>query len=177
MRELLSKIMIRTVQFICRINAPFSIKKMTERACEDIISKARVGDILLVRTEGELTTAFQPEYWTHAALVLTDKLVVEATTKGVRLTDIMYVVARVDDAALYRPDYVRDQSIVQAEALKMVNMEYDYEFKKENARYYCFELVAELIRFIATKSPVSEKKTILGKKWLASSFTHFERIA
>lgn len=177
MRELLSKIMIKTVQFICRINAPFSIKKMTERACEDIIDKAKVGDVILVRTEGELTTVFQPEYWTHAALVLTDRLVVEATTKGVRLTDIMYVLARVDDAAAYRPDYTKDQSAVQTEALKMVNMKYDYEFKEGNNKYYCFELVATLLNFITTKSPVSEKKTLLGKKWLASSFTHFERIA
>ena len=177
MRELLSKIMIKTVQFVCRINAPYSIKKMTEAACEDIMSKSKVGDVLLVRTEGELSTVLQPEYWTHAALVLTDRLVVEATTKGVRLTDIMYVIARVDDAALYRPDYARDPSAVQPEALKVVNMKYDYEFKKDNSKYYCFELVAYLLQFIVTKTPVSEKKTLLGKKWLASSFTNFERIA
>jgi len=169
MRKFISEIVADTVKLICRVNAPYSIKEMTEKRCEDIIKAASTGDIILIRTKGEFTTALQPDYWTHSMIFPGTNLVVEATTKDVKLTNAMYALARTDDAILLRPKFKFDKVDMTKYALSRVNAHYDFSFDESDEKFYCHELTTKV--FMNSSSITIPKcKTLLGEKWLPKSF-------
>lgn len=169
MRKFISEIVADTVKLICRVNSPYSIKEMTEKRCVGIINAASVGDIILIRTKGEFTTALQPDYWTHSMVYLGTNFVIEATTKDVKLTNIMYALARTDDAILLRPKFRFDEVDMTKYAISRVNAPYDFSFDSSDKAFYCHELVAKV--FMNSSSiTIPKVKTLLGEKWLPKSF-------
>ena len=155
--------------FICRINMPYSQHKMTEEMCDKIIQSVQLGDVLLIRTNGELTTLMQPSKWTHSVLVLTQMHAFEATTKGTRLTDLMYILARCDEAMLLRPKFLINNDHMVEYALPLVNRPYDFKFESSDEELYCHEATSKILEH-ASGVEIPQVDTPLGKKWLPDSF-------
>ena len=148
---------------------PFSQHKMTEEACDNIIQRVQLGDVLLIRTNGELTTLLQGQKWTHSALVLTQTHAFEATTKGTRLTDLMYILARCDEATLLRPKFLVNNDHMVEFALTLVNRPYDFTFESSDEELYCHEATARILSH-SSGVAIPQVDTPLGKKWLPDSF-------
>ena len=169
MRKFISEIIADTVRFLCRINSPYSIKEMTQERCIEIIKAAKVGDVILLRTKGELTTLLQGQKWTHSCIVVDNISLLEAVTTNVRNTIIMYALARCDEAILLRPTKYVDTLALQNYARSRLNYPYDFSFDSSDEAYYCHELVAKALKESA-KVEVPKVKTPLGEKYLPDSF-------
>ena len=147
---------------------PYSQHKGSEELAQSIIDKAQCGDILLIRTEGELTTSFQPSYWTHSLVCLNNKHAIEAKITGVRVSDLMYVLARCDDAKLIRPTLKIDTDKLIDYALSQTGKEYDFDFS-DDGKFYCHELTSQCI-YASSQIVFNKIKTPVGFKFLPESF-------
>ena len=169
MRKFISEIVADTVRFLCRINSPYSIKEMSQERCIEIINAAKVGDVILLRTKGELTTVFQPSKWTHSCVLIDYMYVLEAVTTNTRMSSLMYVLARCDEAILLRPNKDVDKFILQEYARNRLNYPYDFSFDSSDKAFYCHELVAKALRE-SSGFEIPKVKTLLGEKYLPDSF-------
>lgn len=169
MSKFISEIVADTVRFLCRINSPYSIKEMSQERCLDIINKSDIGDVILLRTKGELTTLFQPSKWTHSCIVVDGISLLEAVTTNVRNTCMIYALARCDEAILLRPNQYVDVLVLQEYARSRLNYPYDFSFDSNDKAFYCHELVAKALRE-ASGIEIPKVKTLLGEKYLPDSF-------
>lgn len=169
MNKKIAEILSKGVQLICRVNAPFSQHKMTEERCDEILQHVQAGDVILIRTLGELTTMFQPSAWTHSLLAVTNTHAFEAKITGTRLSDMMYVLARSDAAILLRPRFLVNIDHMVEYALTLVNKPYDFSFESSDEAYYCHEACARILSH-ASGIELPQIDSPLGKKWLPDSF-------
>lgn len=130
---------------------------------DEQVSKAlrilRAGDILLSYESGRPTSWFIQGYYDHAAIVTSDRCVMEAVgdkfekqgrrkinTGGVRKVSLRDWLSKKDSFAIIRPIY-RDKfdkkiNFLAAEtSLYYQGLGYDYYFSKNNHKVYCSELV------------------------------------
>lgn len=165
MRQLFIKIVV----FICRINMPFLQPKMKDEEVESIISKLKPSMVILVRREGELTNLFQPDHFTHAALVISSDHCIEAKTTGTVITNLTYLLSRVDEVIVLEPRFLTNNESMIDMALKFVNRPYDYSFQDGDDKVYCFELVAHILEHCSGVE-IPKCDTKLGMKFLPDSF-------
>ncbi|MGA1236867.1 MAG: YiiX/YebB-like N1pC/P60 family cysteine hydrolase, partial [Limisphaerales bacterium] len=138
---------------------------ITESVLEELRGQLRPGDILLVRTEGKVTTALLPGFWAHAAIALgtgeqrvglelTEEMrgrlavggrfghVLEGLAPRVQINPLEQCLAA-DHVLVLRPN-VSAQSMQEAlqEALGHFGLPYDFEFDFTlNTRVVCTGLV------------------------------------
>jgi len=129
-------------KLIGKLHVPFSRKKITAKDFEACLELMQPGDILLTRTRGELTNLFIPGEWPHAAIVVSDGLIVEAVERGVVSTKPFDFFRKRDFVKLIRPEVGEiGRKTAALKASLLVGRSYDYNFHSENEEYYCSELV------------------------------------
>jgi uncharacterized protein YycO len=126
---------------------PFSKKRITGKEYYEIRDNIDPGAVLLTSTCGELSNFINPSEWKHGGLYIGGdkvKWVIEATGKGVIVTDLVTFMLQKDKIAVYEPSgFTKDQKLqVAEESKKHIGQEYDYAFKVNNDKYYCFEFIA-----------------------------------
>jgi uncharacterized protein YycO len=101
------------------------------------------GMIWLTRMEGEATNLFIPGFWTHAAIAVDDKAVIQATSSGVVATDLISFLLTKDYVGLFDPLFgdATEHAFAAAWAAKQIGAPYDYEFGMDVKAFYCSELV------------------------------------
>lgn len=161
--------LIRFVTFICRINMPFLQPKMTEENVERILKILKPSMVILTRRNGEFTNWFQPEFFTHGVLVITEDHCIEAKTTGTVITNLSYLLSRCDKCIVLEPRFLVNNETLVTHALEYVNKNYDYAFEDSEDKLYCFEAVAHLLEK-CSGIEIPKAKTLLGEKWLPSSF-------
>ena len=99
--------------------------------------------IWLTRMEGEATNLFIPGFWTHAAIVVDDKAVIQAISSGVVATDLISFLLTKDYVGLFDPTFADagGHTLAAAWAAKQIGAPYDYEFGMNVKAFYCSELV------------------------------------
>lgn len=109
-----------------------------------IIDIIQPGDILLRRVDGYLSTMFIPGYWSHAGLYVDSGDVIHAIGIGVIKEDILDF-CRCDAITILRIKNSSKEMINNA--IKFAIKEeidkigYDYQFRDNNGKVYCTELV------------------------------------
>ena len=128
---------------IGKVHAPFSHKRVTGPDVFSVQKKMIPGTILLSYTRGELTNLFIPGTFTHAAIALDERWIVEAVGDGVRQNDIISFMTSKDRVvALYLkgpPSNVMERAAGLASI--SIGAPYDYLFESGNRAFYCSELV------------------------------------
>lgn len=169
----------KIVKFFSKIHLPFSRKKVSEKLIEQFLKDLKNGDSVLTHVSGELTN-FGLDHWSHKATYY-DGYFYESTTEGVKKTHPIYFMAKKDDLLHLRPKFkISFDSFIYFLSSK-IDHSYDFEFEDNDDEFYCFELVAlAYLNSSLEKISIEKKKTLLGHKYLASSFInspHFEIIA
>ena len=155
MKDLILKALKPVLKFIAPIGLPK--RKFNGKDYDVVIENLQVGDILLTKTNYELTNLFNPIDLAHAAIVVDvgeGLKVVEALGKGVVITHLFDFFRRKDLVHLYRFKEFKDIHPVDIsrKALNYVGYAYDYNFKheakreKRNVKLYCYELVIRVIQ-------------------------------
>jgi uncharacterized protein YycO len=126
-----------------KTHMPWSHKRIKNAEVKALKKLCRPGDVIVTRTEGELSDLVIPGYFKHAALVLDQDTVIEATGRGVHASDIVDFLMSKDEIALLRPLFATaDESDLAAGFARMlVGRPYDYQLDPANEAYYCSEVI------------------------------------
>lgn len=126
------------------IHAPWTHKRLSYDDVVCLKGLLRVGDIILTRTDGELTTLTIPGYWKHAIVYIGQDKVVEGVAPFVRENWLANVVMKTDYISVMRMKDSSDQecyTLVEY-ALSCVGKKYDFGLKIwDEEEEYCSEIV------------------------------------
>ncbi|MEI6884988.1 MAG: YiiX/YebB-like N1pC/P60 family cysteine hydrolase [Bacteroidota bacterium] len=115
----------------------------TPRSLEPFIGLLQPGMVILSHKKYELTNWFIRGYWTHAAIYINDKYVIEAISKGVVKKELKTFINTVDDFIILKPKFC-DQAVMK-EAVDfvetIVGYPYNFTFRSRKESFYCSELV------------------------------------
>lgn len=136
---------------ISKIHSPWNKKKITGQHITSIIPYLRPGAVLITRVNGELANLFIPGDYKHAAIVgpyqhsgdIRDMYVIEATTHGVKQTDLISFMVSKDSLALLYPCFCDGIAMLEASDIckRQTGMAYDFKFEPNNNAFYCSELI------------------------------------
>lgn len=123
------------------------------------------GMIWLTHIDGEASGLLIPGFWSHAAVAVDDRSVVQATgDQGVVITDLVSFLLSKDYVILLRPSFATDAQMgaAAAWAAKQVGAPYDYDFGGGTTKaFYCSELVwASYREAVGSDVPFMLEKTL-----------------
>lgn len=131
------------------IHAPYTHKALCYEDVLGIRRQIQEGDILIDRTNGELTTAVIPGFWKHAMVYIGEDRVIEAVGEGVRSSWLVDAVMKTDNMAVLRKKggLTPTQKLLLKDWLsQQVGKEYDFEMNTgSNKKFYCSELAVKAI--------------------------------
>ncbi len=101
------------------------------------------GMVVLTHRNYECSSLFIPGYWTHAAMVLSPGLIIDATRKGVRKNPLDTFFSSVDDFIVLKPGFCRFDVMKKAsyKVLKQVGFPFSYDFRNSGNAFYCSGLI------------------------------------
>lgn len=121
----------------------------------------RPGMVILTHKNFKFTNLFMDGYWSHAAIIVSEDHVVEATGKGVVKTEIEEFISSCDDFVVLKPTFCNEYNMKQAGeyAQKVIGCRYNFNFRPSKNAFYCSELVywayAKTCNWYDAKSSIS----------------------
>lgn len=151
--KVMKKLTSSFARLIGPIHAPFTHKPFTYESVIELENNLEIGDILLTRTHGEMTTLVIPGHWKHAIVYAGSGMVVEAVGNGVRLNHLANVVMKTDNIVALR----KKGGITASKKYELtlwleeqIGIPYDYEMNTEgDDAFYCSELAAKAMDLVA----------------------------
>lgn len=154
---------------------PYTHKQITGDHYHMLKEKIRTGDVILTKTNGELSNIINPNKIKHGAIFVGDiysngiLYVLEAVGRGVVLTDLVTFLTTKDLLIVSRPktDIQKDlfSQALKGIALKVLNTPYDFIFNIGKEAFYCFELVAFCLNTTDTSLKIKPDE-IAPEKWI-----------
>lgn len=153
----------------------FKKKTFNSAQYHAVRTNARLGDVILSKSNGFFLNWLNPSSpYKHGAIVteITKHriFVTEAISSGVVKTELYDFFKGKNLIGLYRFQNAEsvDMEEVANKAETFLNCPYDYAFKENNRKFYCFELIVQAFSAIPSIIfyPV---KTLFGNKYLAQS--------
>ncbi len=154
---------------LSHIHMPYSRKLITGKDFRNIEAMAKPGQVILSKTNGELSNLFIPGFWSHAGIISPDgKHVIEAKTANTAKTDLVdFCMINKDYICLLDPVFLSDAAKLAAAIYaeeEEVGLPYDFEMSLSNIKkLYCSELVYKAYLFADEKIPF-KPRSILGQE-------------
>jgi uncharacterized protein YycO len=145
---LLARLIKPFTKWIGKVHSPWTHKHVKWVDAQGLYELIEPGDVLISATFGELTYPLTPGPFKHAAIISTDRMVIEAIGQGVSCGSVMQFLITKDRVCLLRPtwcDNVARRGAAKT-AIQKVGLPYDYEFTQGNGSYYCSELITDCYR-------------------------------
>lgn len=160
---------------------PFTRKKVTGYHYFLFRDLIEVGTVLLTKTEGEFSNYINPvsKDIKHGGLYIGQidgiPTVIEALGKGVKLTDLVSFLTSKDRVIGLKPSFINetDKVFIPTEANKLVGLPYDYYFKSDNKKFYCFELIVNIFKSVKP-SVILEKEEIVKEYFIYDESTFLD---
>jgi hypothetical protein len=110
---------------------------------EPHIGKLAPGMIILSHKNYELTNWFISGYWTHIAVIASEKHIIEAVSKGVVKTHINEFFSSIDDFIILEPAFCCRASMLKAVEYmeKFMGYPYNFRFLPSERSFTCIDLV------------------------------------
>jgi len=111
----------------------------------DIINQIQPGDILIRGYKRYLDGYFIPGFFSHAAIVVNDNMIIHSMAEGVFKQDIINF-CRCDYMAIlrFKKGIEVDTQQFCKNAENLLGAKYDFEFEDGDDEYYCTELVYQV---------------------------------
>ena len=141
-RQFLLKTSRPLTSLIGKIHLPYTRKRITSRDYRALTAILKPGMGLVTRTNGEFSNLFIPGHASHAGNYCHDRMVVEATGKGVVHTDLLDFAMTKDEIWVIRPRAATEEEMCAAAdwTEKQIGDPYDLTFDPHNEAFYCSEL-------------------------------------
>lgn len=162
------------LEWISQHPLPCVRRKMTGVDYFDIVKRLKGGMVLLSRNNCELTNIFIGHDWTHAAMYIGKfggvDYVIEATTHGVKETDLVSFITSKDRICILIPLFGNEMTMRVAAETAMIQKDkpYDWDFEREvgsnQKAFYCSELIwyaydDACLKTLGIQSPFEPRET------------------
>ena len=141
MNKFLLYLAVPIIKFIALFHKPDDLVNSSD--FEGLKKLLQDGDVLVSRTDWELSNVFMPGYWKHAGVYI-DGHVYEAVTAGVRKTLVEEFFFKKDHVGLCRyglPLYKEKLEVGQTYLETKIGSVYDWSFEMGTKnKFYCSEL-------------------------------------
>jgi hypothetical protein len=109
----------------------------------DVKNSIKPGMVILSHKEYEFTNLFIRGYWTHAAMIISEDMVVEAVSRGVIKKSLREFISHLDDFQVIMPRLCEHEEMAKASEFvqKAVGYPYNFTFRSREDSYYCSELI------------------------------------
>lgn len=137
-------------RLVGKMHSPWTKKKLTYETVAELEDLLEPGDVLLTRTNGELTTLIVPGFWKHAAVCIGKSKIIDATFAGVKERWLADLVMRTDYLAVMRVKEVtvHDQINITEFAQDQLGKVYDFEMQANDIdALFCSELVLNAVNY------------------------------
>jgi hypothetical protein len=123
-----------------RVGRPYKCGDFHFNQLRDTI---KPGMVILSHKKYEFTNLFIRGYWTHAAMVISEDIVVEAVSKGVIKKCLKDFISNLDDFRIIMPRHCDQEDMAKASEFvqKVVGYPYNFTFRSREDSYYCSELI------------------------------------
>ena len=158
----LHKLIAISAKITANIYSPGARKKIMFEDILEMKKHLQPGDVILTRTDGELTTFIIPGFWKHAAIYTGGDYIIDATRAGVHQRFLADLTMRTDHITILRvKDVTKEQQDLIVECSKTyIGKEYDFEMTIENTdKVYCSELVYNAINHAFNKDKLKMEET------------------
>lgn len=129
---------------LSKLKMPYSVKCFGE---EDLLrlGEPKVGTVFLTECYGFFINPLNPNKFKHAAIYIGDNKVIEATTHGMKITNLQYFLLTKDEVVAVYPKFQFYPEKILEDFKNYEHAEYDWDFETSSKKLYCFELVAKLL--------------------------------
>lgn len=143
LRMAFSRAVAPFIKWAGETHVPESIKIVKYQNLLDAKSLWQSGDILLSHTDGEMSDVLIADFWKHAALIVDDQTVVEATALGVHTENAADFWLSKDAVCVLRLKCTTsaDAKKAVAWALEQLGRPYDFQLSPSLSQFYCSKLV------------------------------------
>jgi hypothetical protein len=119
--------------------------KVRGESITNIIHEIEPGDILLRGYDDYLDGKFIPGIFSHAGFYAGNRYIIHSLAEGV-CKEHIFDFCRCDRIALLRIKDITDEdfALASSKAHSFLGTAYDFDFKKNNGKLYCSELVAKI---------------------------------
>ena len=131
---------------------------------ESVISLLQNADVILTHRDFEFTNIFLGGYYTHAGVVIEGHLVIEATSKGVHVSNIDDFLKKTDDFLILRNIKISDPGTIINRLLPEIGKKYNFTFIPNPHSITCAELIFYIFDVKAKAFPlkINQKKEIFS---------------
>ena len=138
------EVLVKVIKELNKIQMPYSTKKFTE---EDLnaLGEPPVGTVFLTETYGFFMNPFNPNKLKHGAIYVGGNKVIEATTHGMKVTNLQYFLLTKDEVVAVFPKFKFYPDKLEESFDLYDHAEYDWDFETDSSKMYCFELVAKML--------------------------------
>lgn len=142
------------LQWIGKIHAPYSHKIIDGGDYKRVKELIRIGDTLITKTHGELSSLIIPSKWKHAAIYYGQDMIVEATQNGVVMDYLTSFMLHKDEIKILRPTFLTADECIAAAywAEDQIGAAYDFSYEDSLKAFYC----SELVRFAYTSAWINK---------------------
>ena len=107
-----------------------------------VINELQPGDVLLRRYDGYLNVLLTPGFYSHSGIYIEKNTIMHMLGSGLVKEDILNF-CKTDSICILRcnnPELLKE-ALIEIERVKILELEYDYEFETTDNQYYCTELI------------------------------------
>tara|TARA_R110001599_G_scaffold203550_1_gene400693 strand:+ start:14 stop:604 length:591 start_codon:yes stop_codon:yes gene_type:complete len=149
-------------------------RKITGLDYYQLISDIKIGDVLLTKTNYEMTNLVNPTDIKHAAIYIGKinespvHYVAEMLGAGCTFTDLVTFLKNKDVLVQARPSFVRHRGNfeygIQLAASTFKGRPYDYLFNLDGKAFYCFELCVACFKNVYSELQLKSREVVKGKR-------------
>lgn len=123
-----------------------------------------LGDVVLSYTSGELTNLLIEGEYKHCGIYAGSSKIIEATSKGVTITELDDFCASKDKVGVFRSKFCSEKQKIAAVryARDRRGSSYDYYFEPNEHAFYCAELIAKAYDYATAGNSPFTRRDIWG---------------
>lgn len=163
-RRLLIRALLPVTKLLGHIYLAPKSRAIRRYDIEAIVEELINGDVVLSYTSGEISNYLIPGEYKHCGIYAGNNKIIEATSKGVVLTEIDDFCSNKDKIAICRPLFCDERKMLKAVtyARDRRGSPYDYYFEPNEHAFYCAELIAKAYYYATDGLTPFETRESLG---------------
>lgn len=163
-RRVLIRILLPATKLAGKIHFSPKERAIKSHNVNYLYNELELGDVVLSYTSGELTNLLIEGEYKHCGIYAGSSKIIEATSKGVTITELDDFCASKDKVGVFRSRFCSEKQKIAAVryARDRRGSSYDYYFEPNEHAFYCAELIAKAYDYATAGNSPFTRRDIWG---------------